>query len=283
MDSVSHPTRRQWVKQFVFGTATTLVGLRLTGTVCAEIVPAINHAVIRLKVADITMLMPDDTGALQPFPVLSQAGGSIQYQFNTGVPPFTLTRVEVNRFVTLDSVCKHNGCTVGRYTRYQVGENTDVQPPTPIYANYMYCRCHGSRYDIEGRVFRNTNGVSTEPAKADLNRFETSYDPATDIVSISIPNLALRIQSTSVQQKGLAGKVRLKLEFPVTAFSEYEIYQQNDLTPPGTRVPFSLTPEGVANQMSLSTLSDQVKSVYVDSEGPTGFFVVGLVLTPVPY
>ncbi|GAA5122237.1 Rieske 2Fe-2S domain-containing protein [Luteolibacter yonseiensis] len=284
MHSLSHPTRRRWVKQFIIGTATTLVGLRGSGNVCAEVTTSgPGAAVIRLKVADLLVMIPDEAGTPRPVAVLAVPGGSVQYQFNTGFPPFTLTRVESDRFVTLDSVCKHQGCTVGRYKSFEVGMDDSVQPPVPIHRSYMYCRCHGSRYDIEGRVFRDAEGVSTEPAKADLNRFQTSYDPAADIVSITIPDLALHIRSTKVERKGPGEMVRLKLEFPVTAFSEYEISHTKDFTTPSTPVRFSLTPNGVADQTSLSTFSDQLSTVYVDAEGASGFFMVGLVLKQAQY
>ncbi|RYD22700.1 MAG: hypothetical protein EOP88_07115, partial [Verrucomicrobiaceae bacterium] len=117
-------SRRAWVKQFVLGTAAALTGPRWIGNVLADVgsTPA-GAAVLRLKVTD--------------FPALAEPGGSVQMVFNEIMKPFTLNRVSTDRFVTLDSVCTHAGCTVGKFI---------------VANNRMRCPCHGSRYDIEGRV-----------------------------------------------------------------------------------------------------------------------------------
>ncbi|RYD32261.1 MAG: hypothetical protein EOP85_21910 [Verrucomicrobiaceae bacterium] len=186
--------------------------------------------------------------------------------FNEILKPFTLNRVSVDRFVTLDSVCTHAGCTVGRFI---------------VANNRMRCPCHGSRYDIEGRVFRDENGVSTEPAPDDLARFATGYDVESGIISITIPNLALGVRSINVARQGPEDSIRLKLVFPVTALSVYEIRHLTEPGVPGTLVGFSMTPDGPADRMSVVPMEDGDFSVYVDSSGPRGFFVVGLRLTPV--
>jgi hypothetical protein len=115
-----------------------------------------------------------------------------------------------------------------------------------------------------------------------LKRFDTSYDSGTGVISIKIPDLALHIRSAGIQRKGPGETVRMKLEFPVTAFSTYEIRYQRDLSSSSSPVAFSLTAAGPANQTTVSTFSDQVLTVYVDATGPVGFFVVGLVLNQIP-
>ncbi|BCU77540.1 Rieske 2Fe-2S domain-containing protein [Luteolibacter sp. LG18] len=269
MDSLTTSSRRRWVKQFVLGSVAALSGPRWCGKVLAEVTSTgPGPAVIRLKIADI--------------PVLAAPGGSVQYGFNTGIHPFTLNRVTTERFVTLDSVCTHFGCIVGRYKERIVGTDNSVNPPVPILANLMKCPCHGSRYDIEGRVYRDASGQSTEPAKADLRQFETRYDAATGIVSITIPDLALHVRSISVHRQEPGETVRLKLVIPVTAYSSYEIKHRTDLTDPFSPVPFSATPTGPANQTTLSPTTSGEVTVYVDATGSTGFFVVGLILEDVP-
>lgn len=245
-------SRRGWVKQFVLGTATALTGPRWIGNVLADVesTPA-GAAVLRLKVAD--------------FPTLAEPGGSVQMIFNEILKPFTLNRVTTDRFVTLDSVCTHAGCTVGKFI---------------VANNRMRCPCHGSRYDIEGRVFRDENGVSTEPAQNDLARFVTGYDVENGIISITIPNLALGVKSIDVARQGADESIRLKLVFPVTALSVYEIRHQSEPGAPGTLVGFSLTPDGPADRMAAFPQDDGDFTAYVDSTGPRGFFVVGLKLTP---
>lgn len=67
-------------------------------------------------------------------------------------------------FVAISTVCTHQGCE------------------TAIQANAFECPCHGSRFDADGRVTRqpqNSSGSATN-----LPTFATSYDAATDILTI---------------------------------------------------------------------------------------------------
>lgn len=245
-------SRRDWVKRFALGAAAALTGPRWVGSVLADVEPAPGAAVLRLRSADM--------------PALAEPGGSVQMIFNEIFKPFTLNRVAVDRFVTLDSVCTHSGCTVGRFI---------------VANNRMRCPCHGSRYDIEGRVFRDASGISTEPAPDDLARFATSYDAEHDIIAITIPQVALGVKSIVVARRGPEESIRLKLVFPVTAFSVYEIRHQADLMASAYPIGFSTTLDGPADRMAAFPEADGDFTVYVDSTGPRGFFVIGLRLTPV--
>ena len=246
-------TRRRWVKQFMLCSATALIGPRWTANVLAGVTSTgPGPGVLRLRPSS--------------FPALASPNGSIQLNFIKDIQPLTLNRVTEDRFVTLDSICTHAGCTVGRFI---------------VTDNRMRCPCHGSRYDIEGRVFRNAFGDSTEPAPDDLRRYETSYDSATGIIAISIPDLALHIESISVHQQGGNGSLRLKLVFPATYGAVYEIRHQTDLTSPFQLVSFSTTLNGAATQTSVGPQIQGDFTAYVDAAGPRGFFVVGVKLTEV--
>ncbi len=202
---------------------------------------------------------------MSDYPPLAAPGGSIQFVFIDEIHPFTLNRVSATRFLALDSVCTHQGCVVGRFQ---------------VVHSYMRCPCHGSRYDIEGRVFRNANGVSTEPAPSDLERFDTTFDEDTGVVSISIPNLALAVHSLTVHRREANGNLRLKLDFPVTAGAKYEIRHHTSLDGDFTVIPFATTATGSANQTALSPVTSGNLTAYVDASGPKGFFVVALKLAP---
>ena len=245
-------TRRLWVKQFMFGTAAALTGPAWTSRVVADVTPTgPGPGVLRIKVAD--------------YPALAAPGGSIQLQFIDYLKPLTLNRVTNGRFVTLDSICTHSQCTVGRFIVAQ---------------NRMRCPCHGSRYDIEGRVFRDASGNSTEPAKDDLNRFATHFDPASGIIAITIPDLKLHIESIKVQQQGENGQLRLKLTFPVSYGAIYEISYQPDLDTLPQVISYSKTATGIANQSNIGPEEEGSFTAYVDTTGPRGFFSVGVKLTP---
>ncbi len=252
--NLTDTTRRRWVKQFILGSAAALIGPRWTSSVLAEVTSTgPGPGVIRFKPS--------------AFPALTNPGGSVQVKFIDYIPPFTLNRVTADRFVTLDSICTHAGCTVGRFI---------------VANNRMRCPCHGSRYDIEGRVFRDANGDSTEPAPDDLNRYATSYDSASGIIAITLPDLELHIESISVQQQGENGQLRLKLVFPVTYGAVYEISYRPNLATPPLITPFSTTPTGPANQTTVGPEVFGDFTAYVDATGPNGFFSVGVKLTPEP-
>jgi Rieske Fe-S protein len=246
-------TRRRWVKQFIFGSVAALSGPAWSSRVLAEVASTGPGAgVLRLKPS--------------AYPALAAAGGSVQLLFNSSMKPVTLNRVTMGRFVALDSVCTHSGCPVARFI---------------VATNQMRCPCHGSRYDIEGRVFRDANGKSTEPADEDLGQFATIFDATKDLVSISIPQLALHINSISVHQEDAAGTVRLKLVFRVTYDSIYEIWYQPDLATPPVIAAYSKTARGPANQTAVGPEEEGTFTAYVDASGSKGFFSVGVRLTEV--
>lgn len=250
-DLSSVSTRRRWVKQFLLGSAAALAGPAWTGRVLAEISSTGPGAgVLRLKPA--------------AFPVLSAPGGSVQLKFISYLKPLTLNRVEENRFVTLDTNCTHQGCTVGRYL-----------PDDKC----MTCPCHGSRYDLEGRVFRDPLGNSTEPAPDDLGRYETAYDPVSKVVSIAIPTLALHVSAVSVHRKGPGESIRLKLVFPVSFGAIYEIFHHSSPTAPPVRVNFSKTPDGAADRARVGPEEEGDFTAYVDAKASQALFSVGVRLT----
>lgn len=242
--------RRTCLKHLVMGTAASLGGPLWTGRALAEV--DFSTAVLRLRVTD--------------YPALSSPGGSIQLKFSDVQKPFTLNRVTADRFVTLDSICTHSGCTVGRFISAD---------------NRMRCPCHGSRYDIEGRVFRDPQGNSTEPATDDLARFQTTFDPGKNIVSIAIPGISLGLKSIATIPLG-GGIHRSTIIFPVTGYSVYEVHHQPDLSSTFQLIPFSMTANGPADRLFLAPELDGDATVFVETPGPRGFFVVAIRLDPVP-
>lgn len=278
--NLTDTTRRRWVKQFVLGSVATLAAPKWIGTVLAEVTSTgPGPGVIRLKAADIMAreLARGPTGQplrdqngnaiFLPITPLAHPGGSVQLNFMQNTKPLTLNRVETDRFVTLDSVCTHQQNEVGRFIAAK---------------GCMTCPVHQSRYDIEGRVFRDANGNSTEEAQLDLARFQTIYDVTTGIVSITIPGLALHIDSISVHQQSPGESVRLKLVFPVSLGAVYEIRYQQDLSSPAQLVSYATTPTGVANQTQVGPAADGNFTAYVDATGQIGFFNIGVRLTDVP-
>jgi hypothetical protein len=145
----------------------------------------------------------------------------------------------------------------------------------------MICPCHGSRYDIEGRVFRDANGVSTQPAPDDLGRYATSFDAAKGIIAITVPALRLHIDSISVHRQGANRQLRLKLVFPVAFGSTYEIYHHSDFNAPPQAINYSTTPAGLTDKSKVGPGASGNFTAYVDASGSRGFFSVGAVLANV--
>lgn len=249
-------TRREWVKRFALGSATALGAERWCAPLLAEVGdPKPGPAVVRLKIAD--------------YPVLAATGGSLQLVFNEIAAPFTLNRVSDTRFVALDTICTHAQCTVGKFRLDPEGGGLPR----------MQCPCHGSRYDIEGRVFRNGKGESTEPAPNDLKQFATSFDPAAGIVEITIPTLVLDIYSLEIASRGANGQLRLRLRFPVTAGASYQIRRHATPQGPFTVATFATTATGVTNKSTYLALTAATTTLWVDSTGPEGFYTVAVVLS----
>lgn len=77
-------------------------------------------------------------------PELANVGDGIQLSADELDYPILLIRVSPDRFVALSTECMHLGCTVKK------------QP------SVIRCPCHGSVYDLEGRVL---NGPTEQPLK----------------------------------------------------------------------------------------------------------------------
>ena len=95
------------------------------------------------------------------FPELATVGrlvqvGSIQAAKRTGTSPAT--------FDAFSMACTHQGCI------------TNI-----VNAKQFDCPCHGSRFDVNGAVI---NGPFTGESIAPLPKLATSYDPATDALTI---------------------------------------------------------------------------------------------------
>lgn len=76
--------------------------------------------------------------------------------------PIMVVRRASNTYVTLELICTHQGCK---------GPSLELSGQT------ITCGCHGSQYDLDGRVTRG-------PAPRDLDTYKTTYDSAKNEVTI---------------------------------------------------------------------------------------------------
>lgn len=192
---------------------------------------------------------------LADFSELAVNGGSVQLVFSSIFPPLTINRESTNVFHVLDSVCTHAGCTVGQFVSAQ---------------GRMACPCHGSHYDIAGRVIRG-------PADAALKSFANRVEDAGTRLAIEVPEARLGVSAGFAASTG--GNARMKLDLAVTALANYEVFRHEAPGDEGTLTPFSLTPEGPAIQWLLTPNSDGTRTLFVDVAGTRAFFSVSMRLT----
>jgi cytochrome b6-f complex iron-sulfur subunit len=89
---------------------------------------------------------------------LTHIGGSRVVRVNNA--SVLVARTSDTSFIALSAICTHAGCTV-RFASTQIA-----------------CPCHGSLFALDGSV---TRGPATRP----LARHAATYDPATNIVTVS--------------------------------------------------------------------------------------------------
>lgn len=87
-------------------------------------------------------------------PELLIAGGSIIIEPDGMLGPIILINTDGKTFNAVSAVCAHMGCTVG------------------VTKNFLLCPCHGSTYDLEGKVVRG-------PAAKSLYKFKTEVENGT--------------------------------------------------------------------------------------------------------
>ena len=100
--------------------------------------------------------------ALAEFPMLMSAGGSIIGKASGYSNPIVIARVDGSTFAALDAICTHLRCTV----TYNALNLT------------LDCPCHGSTYEVDGRVIGG-------PAPRSLTKFTASSDGT--MLTIGLP------------------------------------------------------------------------------------------------
>ncbi len=82
------------------------------------------------------------------YPELSESGGGILVDSDGAAGPILLINIDGTAFRALSAICTHLGCRVRTS------------------GNFLRCPCHGSTYDLDGKVVRG-------PAPRALRIFET--------------------------------------------------------------------------------------------------------------
>lgn len=138
-------------RRFLGGTALVVLPAICGG--CADNGPTI---VDLPRVANNTIAVP-----LSGFPDLAKSGGSIIGRADGYGHPIVIARVGDTGFAALDAVCTHQACVV----EYNALNLT------------LDCPCHGSTYEVDGRVI---NG----PALVALKKFTATSDGTTLMITL---------------------------------------------------------------------------------------------------
>ena len=247
--------RREWVKRFVVGSAVALTGEAWKGLVLADISPSVNPAnVISLKIADYPTLRDRLDGGY----------GSMRFNlFGITIPNgiITVTRTPTDQFYAVSAYCTHQGTIVDPYL---AGDT-----------NAMICYAHNSVYDIQGTVLVPGNG---EPSQPNLPSYNNQYDNASGVLRIEIPNLNLKVNSTTLFSVNGATQ-RFQLSFPVRSNARYRIRYSPDLATPSALVPFATTSAGAVSLTTISPTSNGTRNAWVDSTSAQGFYFVEMIVT----
>jgi len=229
--------RRTWLQGWMLGTVQALTGFAWSRLLVSEVQAVqTGPGALYLQVAD--------------YPALQQNGGSIIVDLGEIVPPLIVTRAEANAFYALDSKCTHAGCIVGGYSAAQ---------------GFIQCPCHGSRYDIQGRVIRG-------PADQNLTSYAVFSDPSGEL-KILHPSLTLNAKPAQLLRRSPTS-LRLRLTFRATASRRYRLHY---LSAPGAtsiQVPFAVQEHSSSTQQEFIATSDGLRHLYVDSSAKRGFFQV---------
>jgi nitrite reductase/ring-hydroxylating ferredoxin subunit len=243
-DPASAFTRRRFIKLFALGAAvSTVPGKRWENSLLADITPS-NVGLLRVKISDFPALQENLGSIRLGINPIEDPNGPIGFFY-----PIIINRASESLFYALDSGCRHAGCVVPVFDRVE---------------GAIRCLCHGSGYGIDGGVL---NGPTVSP----LIRFPITFD-GNDTLTIQVPNLGYRVNSSTAQN---GGTQRIRLLFPTFDSVEYEVKFREKFSDEWSVVLFSLSLDGPADQISI--VGDSFPAtIYVDRAAPTGFYVISI-------
>lgn len=244
-------SRRHFVRQFVLGSATSVVGAPWAATLLATLAGA-NSAGAATN-GELVLQVSN-------FPALLQPYGSVRVSVNpiNGTQPdgdfypIVVTRDDYNTFYAVSSNCTHRGCVV-----------------MPYDGNSIMCPCHGSQFAIDGTVV-------SPPASSNLVRYNARFD-GFDTLTITVPSLGYSI-TRCVLVTG--SNPRLRLDFPTSIKVSYEVRFRPDAASPWAVVPFATSVEGPMTETVLIG-NGSAASVFVERTAPAGFFSVAMLVQEV--
>lgn len=238
-------TRREWLHLFTWGTAISLTGQPWSAGLTMHASPAADpdEGRVRIRVID--------------FPALNEVMGSIRLSFNPLTPgqfpdghfyPFVITRRSATQVVVLDTRCTHANCAVSAFdSRLGV----------------MSCPCHGSRFDMLGRVVRS-------PAVSPLAVYSSTFDGST--IEFQVPGLGYAIDVNELFQDD-AESMRLRISFKTQPKVQYVLRFKETLDQPWRSVFYAVSEFSMVDREIITGSGDMV-TVYVERTAGQGYFNV---------
>lgn len=242
--------RRRFIKNFAVVTAWSFAfGKIWKANVLAELQTLAdpNTAIFRLQVSEYPALAKD-------FGSVRISTSSVTGTNSTSIfPVIMINRAPGNQFHALNAACTHEDCIL----------------PTLNAANQrVECRCHGSRFGVDGRLLRG-------PAGQALLKYSSSFD-GQDTLAVEVPDRGFSVTSSKVQTT----PARAELEFLGFQSIQYEVNARSSLTESWRSIPFALTANGAANETVFQGKDDFAK-LYVPTTEATAFLAVAMRLRQV--
>lgn len=248
---IPHSSRRKFVRTFVLGGASTVVGTPWIGTLLATLLgegraEAATDGELNLQLTSFPPLL--DTSSSVRVSVDPLSGSMPAGDFY----PLIISRGSGNDFYAVSSNCTHRGCVV-----------------LPFNGSIIACPCHGSEFAIDGSLLKG-------PATSNLLSYPVRFD-GTNTLKVTVPGLGYSITNFTV----LTGATpRVRLEFPTFNLVDYEIRFRQSVSATWTVVPFATSVTGAADTMVL-TGDGSTATVFVDRTTATGFYCVAILVKQV--
>lgn len=152
---LSRPTRREFLCESARAATGGAIAGGAAASAAAAMISACSRAAERAKprlfetTIDVASLLADGQTLVTPTPGFDGT-------------PILVVRSSARRFVALSMQCTHEGC-----------------PVNPPVGGIISCPCHGSQYDLDGKVRRG-------PAQFSLTRYITDFDFKANQLTVGI-------------------------------------------------------------------------------------------------
>jgi Rieske Fe-S protein len=245
------PSRRQFVRTFTLGSASTVVGAPWIATLLATLIGE-NRAVAASD-GELNLRLSNFPPLLQPLGSVRVSVNPISGAYPTGdFYPIIISRGSGDDFYAVSSNCTHRGCVV-----------------SPFNGSVIGCPCHGSEFWMDGSLMKG-------PAGTPLLSYAINFD-GVNTLKITVPGLGYSITNCKL----VAGSpARIQLDFPTYSQVDYEVRFRATASAAWSVVPFATSVNGAVNNTVL-TGNGLPASVFVEKTAAAGFYSIAILVKEV--